>query len=107
MKRFFFGLALGFISAVGLFSINNPKFIGGMLVPQAYAQSYCGSGTPVMWGACVNSSTVASLPSCTVSLTGALYLVTDALLPSFLGSLTGGGAVKTLAVCTGSTWIAA
>jgi uncharacterized membrane protein YiaA len=48
--------------------------------------------------------TVTSLPS---AATGAIAVVTDALAPTFLGALTGGGTTKSLVVYNGSTWVAA
>lgn len=48
--------------------------------------------------------TVTSLPS---SVTGAIAVVTDALAPTFLGTFTGGGTTKSLAVYDGSAWRAA
>ena len=46
--------------------------------------------------------TVTTLP---VSVTGAVAMVTDALAPTFLGSLTGGGTTKALVFYNGSAWV--
>jgi len=54
----------------------------------------------------VNAYTVATLPSCTSSLAGALAYVTDASSPTYNSSLTGGSSVKALALCNGSVWTA-
>ena len=50
--------------------------------------------------------TVASLPAPSASLAGARAYVTDAAAPSFLGSLTGGGAVVCPVFCNGTAWVA-
>lgn len=50
--------------------------------------------------------TVATLPAASAALQGARALVTDATAPTFLGTLTGGGAVITPVFCTGSAWLA-
>lgn len=50
-------------------------------------------------------STVANLPACNAATQGALYLVTDALLPAALANVAGGGAVKVLVVCNGANYI--
>lgn len=46
-----------------------------------------------------------NLPSCTAALAGTHYLVTDALTPIALSTLTGGGAVVVPVVCNGTAWI--
>jgi hypothetical protein len=45
------------------------------------------------------------LPTCTAALEGQIYEVTDALLPAALAVVAGGGAVRVLVFCNGSTWI--
>lgn len=47
--------------------------------------------------------TVATLPAGTV---GMIAFVTDALLPAFLTTVAGGGAVKTPVFYNGSNWVA-
>jgi hypothetical protein len=47
--------------------------------------------------------TVTSLPS---GVTGMIAMVTDALAPTFLGTLTGGGTTKSLVSYNGSAWVA-
>lgn len=51
--------------------------------------------------------TVATLPTAAAKYKGARTYVTDATLPTFMGTLTGGGAVVTPVFCDGTTWIAA
>lgn len=50
--------------------------------------------------------TVAALPAASAALKGAKAYVTDATAPSFLGGLTGGGAVVCPVFCNGSAWVA-
>ena len=56
----------------------------------------------------IPTSIVSGLPACNASTNGQIYLVTDALLPSILGLLTGGGAVTIVSHCNNGTgWVAA
>jgi hypothetical protein len=50
--------------------------------------------------------TVATLPTCNAGAAGTVAYVTDATAPTYNASLTGGGAVKALAMCNGSGWTA-
>ena len=49
--------------------------------------------------------TVASLPTCGAGQTGQIAFVIDALAPSFLVTVVGGGTIKTQVSCNGSTWV--
>lgn len=53
----------------------------------------------------VPRATVATIPACNNGNEGALYIVSDALLPAFGATLAGGGVVHILVVCNGSNWI--
>ena len=56
----------------------------------------------------IPTSIVSALPACNASTNGQIYLITDALLPSILGVLTGGGAVTLVSHCiSGTGWVAA
>jgi hypothetical protein len=48
---------------------------------------------------------VASLPTCNSGAKGARNYVTDATSPTFLGTLTGGGAVVAPVFCNGTAWV--
>jgi hypothetical protein len=48
---------------------------------------------------------VAALPPASMALQGASTFVTDATAPSFLGTLTGGGAVVCPVFCNGVAWV--
>jgi hypothetical protein len=50
------------------------------------------------------TKTVATLPACGGSTQNFMYLVTDALGPTYGGTLTGGGAIPVPAVCDGTDW---
>ena len=52
----------------------------------------------------LTSYTVATLP--TVGTLGRLALVTDALAPTFLTTVVGGGLIKTLVLDNGTNWVA-
>jgi hypothetical protein len=61
-------------------------------------------------GTTVNTSNLPSkatsaLPACSASLTGQVYLVTDALLPVVGSILGGGGAIQVLIHCNGTNWV--
>lgn len=53
-----------------------------------------------------NQYTVSTLPAASAALKGARAFVTDATSPTFLGALTGGGAVVCPVFCNGSAWVA-
>lgn len=59
-----------------------------------------------MNAAVVAARTVSSLPAASASIKGARSFVSDATAPTFLGSLTGGGAVICPVICNGSAWVA-
>jgi hypothetical protein len=60
--------------------------------------------TPVTT-ATLPKSTVAGLPTCNASLNGQVFIVTDLLLPTILGIITGGGAVQATVHCNGTNWV--
>ena len=49
--------------------------------------------------------TVATLPTCNSAAKGAKNIVSDATSPTYLGALTGSGAVVAPVVCNGSAWV--
>lgn len=49
--------------------------------------------------------TVSGLPTCNAGAEGTFYGVSDALAPTFLGTLVGGGAVHSGAYCNGTNWV--
>jgi hypothetical protein len=51
------------------------------------------------------TSTIGNLPTCNAGTQGAMYFVTDALLPAALATVGAGGAVKVGVTCNGSAWI--
>lgn len=59
-----------------------------------------GNGDPAV------TTTVAGLPTCNAANNGRSIYVTDASAPTYNATLTGGGAVKTLAWCDGANWTA-
>lgn len=48
---------------------------------------------------------VSGLPTCNGTTQGSLAYVTDALSPTYLGVLTGGGTTKSPVFCNGSAWV--
>lgn len=48
---------------------------------------------------------ISSLPTCNAGTKGAMYLVTDALLPAALATVASGGAVVVGVTCNGTVWI--
>lgn len=53
----------------------------------------------------LQTTVVGSLPSCSTALRGAMYVVTDSLLPAALAQVAGGGAVVVGVICNGTIWI--
>lgn len=51
------------------------------------------------------TSTVAALPACNAATTGQVYTVTDALTPTVLVAVVGGGAVTLVVHCNGTSWL--
>jgi hypothetical protein len=50
--------------------------------------------------------TVATLPTCSSSFEGQMEGVSDAVSPSYLATVTGGGSVHTPVYCNGTAWVA-
>lgn len=51
------------------------------------------------------TATISNLPACGAGTQGAMYFVTDALLPVALAAVGAGGAVKIGVTCNGTTWV--
>jgi hypothetical protein len=66
---------------------------------------YTGILVPGIKDVALNSYTVAQLPAASAALTGARAYVSDATAPTFLGALTGGGAVVCPVFCNGAAWV--
>lgn len=49
--------------------------------------------------------TVATLPAAIPALRGNIAAVTDALTPTYRGTLTGGSTAVCMVICTGSVWL--
>lgn len=75
-----------------------------LLTPSA---SYSGLIDPTMPGYVPvrQTATVSTLPTCNAGAKGAMYLVTDSLLPAALATVSGGGAVVVGVMCNGTNWI--
>lgn len=50
--------------------------------------------------------TVGGLPTCNAGAAGSITYVTDATAPTYNATLTGGGAIRALAMCNGTNWTA-
>jgi len=50
--------------------------------------------------------TISALPTCNAAAKGAMRVVSDATAPTYNGTLTGGGAVTVIALCSGTAWLA-
>jgi hypothetical protein len=51
------------------------------------------------------STTVGALPVCNAGSRGAMYIVTDALVPVALATIAAGGAAVAPVICNGTVWI--
>ncbi len=49
--------------------------------------------------------TVATLPTATTALKGAVAAVSDATTPTYRGTLTGGSTAVCMVICTGAAWL--
>ena len=54
----------------------------------------------------VNIYTVAGLPACNSSFEGQMEGVSDAVSPSYLATVAGGGSVHVPVYCNGTSWVA-
>jgi hypothetical protein len=50
--------------------------------------------------------TVASMPACNAITRGGTAYVTDAVNPTYLGAVRGGGPVTVRVLCSGTSWVA-
>ena len=76
---------------------------GGGVVVQSGASQIARFGPS---GLTVFPGSVAGLGACTFALEGTRSGVRDAVAPTFLGALTGGGTVHTPVYCNGTSWVA-
>lgn len=53
----------------------------------------------------ITEVTVSTLPTCNAGAKGSISAVSDALTPTYLGTLTGGSTTHTPVYCTGTTWV--
>lgn len=74
-----------------------------LMLGAAKAQISCNTVNNML--AEIPTITVAGLPVCNAGNNGSIYLVTNALLPTVLGIVVGGGAVSTLVHCNGTNFI--
>lgn len=63
------------------------------------------SHVPYIGAVQLPQSTVAQLPACDSFNFGIMRTVTDATTPTFNATAVGGGAVKALVMCNGTTWV--
>lgn len=96
-------------AAIGATPSNPVSFIGGTgsgatvsLTWTAAAVMVVSPSNPATVGI---TATASALPACSAAIKGARATVTDALGPTFLGALTGGGVVVSPAFCNGSAWV--
>jgi hypothetical protein len=91
--------------------LNNPHVAGGLVITGGSPEIYmpggyidgAGFGTPMQ----LPQYTVSGLPTCNGSTNNyTSVVVTDATAPTYLGTLTGGGSVKTRVLCNGTAWVA-
>jgi hypothetical protein len=72
----------------------------------ALAQGVSGCGGVSASSACRQTiPTVAGLPTCSGGSQGQMYMVANALTPSALATVAGGGAVIVGVTCNGTNWI--
>lgn len=63
--------------------------------------------SPVFTGTVgVPAYTVAGLPACAAAIRDTIAVASDATAPTYRGALTGGGTVRTLVYCDGTSWTA-
>jgi uncharacterized repeat protein (TIGR03803 family) len=94
-----------FVTVIGAAAFGVPRAksvtlgrIGIDIVYEGVSVVGAASATPTYY-------VVSGLPACVSQLEGARSFVTDALAPTFLGTLTGGGAVVAPVFCNGTSWV--
>lgn len=93
-----------------IFQVGGPTGVSGSVAIAATTAMTINAGTQKVSHAAPISFplyTVSSVAALTGSATGDVAVVTNALAPTFLGSLTGGGTSVVLVVYNGTAWIAA
>lgn len=91
-------------------SLASPMTVVGLGVitapgtPLSYTVAVTNDRADVPWP--IGIWTVSTLPACNAIRQGQANVVTDATSPTFLGGLTGGGAVVTPVHCNGTAWVA-
>jgi hypothetical protein len=104
-------VGLGTTSPYARVSVVSPNNAPGIVTNAIHATSTTATSTfagevallkPVKLAA----YTVATLPTCDANSRGYVAYVTDALAPTFLVAITGGGAVVVPVFCDGTSWVA-
>lgn len=110
MKRAYFWVIGGLLLAAGaVLAQTVPLQSGNWTAGNVPKYNGFSNGQPVLVDSGLppgspNVTEVADLPTCDSPATGLLYVVTDALSPTYGAALTGGGSVVVLALCNGSGW---
>jgi hypothetical protein len=104
-----YNTSIGFLAHNTATGFSNVIALGYNAQPTASNQTVLGNASTtdtVFYGSIhfLQGFTSGSIPACNVANTGRLFLVNDALAPSYLGVYSGGGAVKTLVLCDGTNW---
>lgn len=79
---------------------NNKKICGGPNETQRWCLNTDGSVQTT------TTTVVGSLPTCNAAESGAKLVVTDALAPTYLTAVVGGGAIVSPVLCNGAAWVA-
>ena len=98
-------LAIGGNTSGGLYMQGRATVNGGSPYPISL-QPLGGTVNIGPAGLQLNATTVAGLYACGASSSGIVNYVTDASAPAYGQPLTGGGTVRTLALCNGTNWTA-
>jgi len=107
-------------STIGSTTSSPPGYIGGVISDGGLGYGFTsqGGGTLVLQAANtfsgvnkfqqlqISISTVATLPPCNASFEGQMEGVSDAVSPSYLATVTGGGSVHVPVYCNGTSWVA-
>ena len=113
MRNFIFGAICTLLCAGGFAMaqqtmLQGPTWVVGD-VPTYSAQNVNGNPLMVDSGLTPGSpllAIVSTLPACSSTNKGQLYVVTDATSPTYGGALTGGSSTTALALCNGVSWVA-
>lgn len=106
MRNFIAVSLVGLILTTGALASGTAPAVNTDMGCSVAGQSFSYNGSVMACAAPQRPTTVVgSLPTCNSGTKGAMYFVTDTLLPAALAIVAAGGAVQVGVTCNGTNWI--